>query len=239
MDKRTIPASEKEQRDIYRLLLQNSQNERFPFEISAFGFKIKVYRNVFSPKYFNGWKIFTKHFPFFKNEDILEIGCGTGITSLYLAKNGARSVVATDINSEAVENTRENARLNGLINIDIRHSDIFSNVKESERFDTIYWNMPFIRVPQKYQYESQLERSLFDPGYTLANTFLTHAKRYLKPRGRILIGTGDLGDIPALERIAQNHNYSMKLRAKEESSGINPVVFKLYELQDMLLNSQL
>ncbi len=229
----------KEQLDVYRLLLHNSQKEQFPYEISVFGLTVRVYRGVFSPKYFNGWKIFTKNFPFFENEDILEIGCGTGVTSLYLAKNGARSVVATDINFEAVENARENVRLNDLGNIDIRHSDIFSNVKEGERFDTIYWNMPFIRAPQEYRYESQLERSLFDPGYILAGTFLAHAKKHLKPCGRILIGTGDLGDIPALEGIAQNHNYSMKLRAKEESSGTNPVVFKLYELQDMLLNSQL
>src|ERR1700722_19105905 len=107
-----------------RKVLAVSQNEKFPYEIRFGGLRVLVEKNVFSPKYFNGWKIFTLHFPKVNGKEILEIGCGTGITSLYLAKQGAKRVVAADVSSYAVHNTLKNVGLNGLKNIEVRKSDI-------------------------------------------------------------------------------------------------------------------
>jgi len=46
-------------------------------------------------------------------EDLLEMGCGSGIISLHCAAAGAR-VTAVDLNPAAVECTIENARKNGM-----------------------------------------------------------------------------------------------------------------------------
>jgi methylase of polypeptide subunit release factors len=97
-----------------RVVLQQSQDEVFPYRIEAFGLPILVYKDVFSPKHFNGWEIFTRNFPDFKGKSILEIGCGTGITSVYLAAKGASKVFAMDINPEAVKNTQANIELKNL-----------------------------------------------------------------------------------------------------------------------------
>ncbi len=54
-------------------------------------------------------------------EDALDLGCGTGILAIAMAKRGARRVVATDIHSEALEATRRNALANDVADrIEIR-----------------------------------------------------------------------------------------------------------------------
>jgi len=45
---------------------------------------------------------------------VLDFGCGTGLLAILAAKMGARAVHALDIEREAVDNTRENARLNNV-----------------------------------------------------------------------------------------------------------------------------
>lgn len=212
-------------------VLEESQKEEFPYVIEEFGLEIVVHKGVFSPKYFHGWKVFTRNFPNVDGEEVLEVGCGHGATSIYLAKHGAEKVVAVDINPLAVQNTLKNVQRNNVQNLDVRFSDIYSTLEKNERFDTIYWNMPFIFMPENYEYTSMLERGLFDPGYKLIERFLREGKEYLKPNGRILIGTGNFGDIQGFQSIAKDFGYSITLVAKEDSTEINPVDFQLYELR--------
>lgn len=70
----------------------------------------------------------------------LEIGAGSGVVACALARAGAR-VTATDIDPEAVRNTRLNAALAGLT-VDVREGDLFAPVA-GERFDVVVANLPF------------------------------------------------------------------------------------------------
>ncbi len=210
-------------------VLAASQEMSFPYSFQEMGLDLIVHRDVFSPFHFNGWRIFTRNFPDVKGKDVLEIGSGHGATSIYLAKYGrANKIVAVDINPNAVENTIANSLANE-VRVDTRLSDIFSAIKEGERFDYIYWNMPFMRMPDDYQYRSILERGLFDPGFRLAKRFLSEGKDYLKSHGAILAGTGNFGDVEELLSLAEFYHYSPKLIAKEETTEINPVDFQLWE----------
>ena len=47
-------------------------------------------------------------------EEVLELGCGSGLLSIAAAKMGARRVVAVDLNNAALEATAANSRLNGV-----------------------------------------------------------------------------------------------------------------------------
>tara|TARA_Y100000031_G_scaffold156378_1_gene210668 strand:- start:1620 stop:2321 length:702 start_codon:yes stop_codon:yes gene_type:complete len=217
-------------------VLAISQQEKFPYTLQKFGLEIIVQEGVFSPKHFNGYEIFTRNFPAVQGEQVLEVGCGTGVTGLYIAKNGADRVVLVDINPNAVQNTRENAQRNGITNYDARESDVFSAIKEDERFDTIYWNMPFMPASDDYQFESMLERALFDPRYKLTERFLQEAPTYLKDKGRMLIGWGDsknheFGNPERLCQLAERYGFSIKLLVEEQSTEQNPVKFQLYELR--------
>ncbi|MDQ3564125.1 MAG: methyltransferase [Pseudomonadota bacterium] len=213
------------------MVLAESQNERFPYRIQAFGLEIEVHPNVFSPKHFHGWEVFTRHFPRVVGERVLEIGSGTGITAVYLAKRGAREVVAVDINPQAVENTRNNARLNRVTNLEARVSDVFFGIDEAEKFDAIYWNLPFIYMPPEYRYRNILERGLFDPGYMYTERFLAEASAHLAPGGRILVGLADFADLDRFMVLATKYRYRRRLVASEPSVEVNPVDFRLYELR--------
>ena len=50
---------------------------------------------------------------------VLDCGCGTGILSIVASKAGASEVVAYDIDEWSVENTRHNASLNQVTNIEV------------------------------------------------------------------------------------------------------------------------
>jgi release factor glutamine methyltransferase len=221
-----------EQNQDSRTVLTESQNETFPYQIEVFGIPILVFKDVFSPKHFNGWEIFTRNFPEFKNKSILEVGCGTGITSIFLATNGAREVLAVDINPQAVQNTLANIELNSLYNMRTRISDIFDHINSLERFDLIYWNMPFMPIEEDYNYQNVLERGLFDPGYELTNRFLTQAKDFLNPNGKVILGTGGqgFGEVEKTDELISLLGYNSKLITLEKSIEVSPVDFILYEL---------
>src|ERR1700735_4293135 len=65
----------------------------------------------------------------------LEIGCGCGIISLYMAANWTSKTVATDISPIAVEATIANAKLNN-VTVTAFESDLFEKIDEKD-FDLI------------------------------------------------------------------------------------------------------
>ncbi len=47
-------------------------------------------------------------------DDVIDVGCGSGILSIAALKLGARYVLAVDVDSEAINGTLENAKLNNI-----------------------------------------------------------------------------------------------------------------------------
>ena len=70
--------------------------------------------------------------------DVLDLGSGTGVLAILAVKLGAAKVVAVDIETEAVDNTLENAELNN-VKVDTRlgSTDVVSSLK----FDLILANI--------------------------------------------------------------------------------------------------
>ena len=63
---------------------------------------------------------------------VLEIGCGSGIISIHLAKRG-NTVTSVDINPKAVKATKFNANQN-QVNIEVLEGNMFEKVK-GRKFD--------------------------------------------------------------------------------------------------------
>ena len=57
--------------------------------------------------------------------NVLDNGCGTGVLGIFAKKLGAAHVLAVDIDDKSVQNTLENAALNG-VELDVRLGDISS-----------------------------------------------------------------------------------------------------------------
>lgn len=77
-----------------------------------------------------------------ENAHVLDVGCGygpMGLSAAYLATKG--HVTMVDVNERAVQLTKENAKLNGISNVTILESDLFSAVK-GKMFDVILTNPP-------------------------------------------------------------------------------------------------
>ena len=58
-------------------------------------------------------------------KNVLDHGTGTGVLAIFAKKQGARQVIAVDIDDKSVENAKENAALNN-VEIDIRLGDLSS-----------------------------------------------------------------------------------------------------------------
>ena len=91
--------------------------------------------------------IFLAHFPHMANKaKVLELGCGTGAISFYLAARGAAEVTGLDVNPRMVELFNKSAEANGIasrvraLEWDIK--DIKSFCK-TETFDLVVANPPY------------------------------------------------------------------------------------------------
>ena len=210
--------------------LARSQTEDFPYWIEYEGDRYVVLENVFSPKYFHGWKHFNQMLPDVRDKSVLEIGCGAGITTVCLSARGDRRVLAVDITPQAVENTIRNAELHGVTNIEVLESDIFSAIDPAERFDLIYWNFPFLPLPDGYELDSSLARGFFDPGYETLQRFLSDAPAFLASNGYVLLGWADFGDAEHLHTVATEHQFNVTLLGAKESESVKAPRFELYQL---------
>jgi release factor glutamine methyltransferase len=134
---------------------------------------------------------------------LLEIGCGTGMVAVSAALAGCERVVAADVNPSAVRNAAMNATRHGVSDrFDARHSDLFTQLDEHERFDTIFWSSNYVLAPPEYQYQNMHERAYVDPGYRTHRRFLEEAPRWLAPHGVVLLHFSTRGDLVSLLRIA-------------------------------------
>ena len=75
-----------------------------------------------------------------KGKTVLELGCGSGIISLFASSKGAK-VTATDINEIALNALGKASKRNNL-KVSIIYSDLFSNIQKSY-FDYIIINPPY------------------------------------------------------------------------------------------------
>jgi methylase of polypeptide subunit release factors len=78
-----------------------------------------------------------------KGDRVLDLGCGTGVSAVFAAAI-ASDVLAVDISPAALENARENCRLQGVQNVRFASSDMFSNVEG--KFNVIMANPPYIEA---------------------------------------------------------------------------------------------
>ncbi len=203
MNKKMHPQVEK--------MFVREDQEKFPYEIVAFNLTYTILPGVFSPKVrSNSLWYATKVLTLLRGDSFLEIGAGAGILAVEAANRGY-TVVATDIDSKAVENIKLNAKKHNTF-VDVRKGDVFDPINRNEKFDTIFWNHPWIYAEEQVDKRHQVS---FDYKYQSLKKFIREAKYYLKPQGQILLGTGNLARIDLILSWAKEEGYVVELMCKE------------------------
>jgi len=128
-------------------------------------------------------------------ENVLDIGTGSGCIACTVAKQTKAVVLGTDISSDALRVALDNVTSLGINNRAIfRKSDIFSKIREEERFGLIVSNPPYIPVGTELQEEvrHEPEIALFaeDNGLAVYKRIIQEAPRYLKKGGYLMFELG-------------------------------------------------
>lgn len=187
-----LPGSERRQRSDVDGMLADLRKENQPHEVVVGDLTLSVFPEVLSPRYSHSPDFLMSKWQIPCGASVLDIGCGSGILGLAALRNGAKSLLALDVNNSAVSNTRFNARRLGYSNqVEVRCSDAYSAVKPGERFDVIlfaapYWDRCAV---------DPLERSCYDEGYKFFQAAVAGAPTHLNENGVMYVLFSDQGDV--------------------------------------------
>lgn len=129
-----------------------------------------------------------------KINNMLEIGCGTGIVSITIDLESDIDVTGLDISPQAIKNTTINKnKFNS--NIKIIESDLFDKV--NDKFDIIYSNPPYIKTKEienlqveVREHEPRLALDGGEDGLVFYRKIVKESNNYLKENGFLVLEIG-------------------------------------------------
>ena len=127
---------------------------------------------------------------------VLDIGTGTGILAIMIAKlNPEQQVFASDISPEALEVAKENA-LNHQVNVEFIESNLFEHIPQ-QSFDLIVSNPPYISEDELdlmddsvKKFEPSLALFAEDNGLAIYKQLAKQIQSYVKETSMIIVEIG-------------------------------------------------
>ena len=162
-------------------------------EVRALGGRVYPHFGVFAPVR-SEYVDLVAAAPLGRVERAFDLGTGTGVLSLVLARRGVPRVVATDVDPRAVECARENverSRLGERIRIEQR--DLFPD----GRADLVVFNPPWIPARPR----TAVERAIFDPDSEVLLRFLRELPEHLSPGGEAWLVLSNLAELLGLRPV--------------------------------------
>ena len=161
----------------------------------------------------------------FKN--VLDVGTGSGCIACTIAKRTNATVLGVDISSDALRIALDNVTRLGINNRAVfRKSDLFSKIREEEKFDMIISNPPYIPVGTKLEPELSHEPSIAlfaeENGLRLYRKIVQEAPKFLKEDGWLIF---ELGIDEANFVRAFMNEYFTDVSTEKDLSGIERIIY--------------
>lgn len=195
-----------------------------PFDYKVAGIEIVVY-----PKVYPGGidsELTSIAIGDVSGKKVLDLCTGTGIVAIKAAQAGAKSVLAVDLNPNAVANAKANVERFELSNVEVREGSLFEPVG-NEKFDIIAINPPYTGKKPK----NKTEICFWDEENKTTKDFFAQYKKHLLPDGRAFLAWADFSSIELIEQLAKDNKVKLELvQSKSTPSGL--ATFLVYELLD-------
>ena len=160
-------------------------------------------------------------------ENALDIGTGSGCIACTIAKKTKATVLGVDISSDALRIALDNVTRLGINNRAVfRKSDLFSKVRDEEKFDMIISNPPYIPLgtilSDEVNYEPQIALFADENGLRFYREIVTHAPEYLKPNGYLLFELG-IGESEAVKQFMEKD--FTDITVEKDLAGIDRIIY--------------
>lgn len=156
-----------------------------------------------------------------KEQQVLELGCGTGLISVYAALKGAK-VLASDINQSALTNARLNAN-NNHIKINTVFSDLFQDIS-SQVFDYIIINPPYYPKHPK----NEIEKAWYcGEDFEYFHDLFTTIHPYFNEHSKVIMILSEDCDVQQIQEIAKVNRIVFQLLEKKKKWGEENYLFQL------------
>lgn len=160
----------------------------------------------------------------------LDVGTGSGCIACMIAKYTNCQIIGLDISTDALNTALDNAsRLNLFNKAIFRKSDIFSNVRDGEKFDIIISNPPYIPIKEKANIQKEVT---FDPetalyakdkdGVEFYKKITEEAPRILNPNGYLAFELG-INQANIVSNIMHQNNFTV-IEIGKDLAGIERVI---------------
>ncbi len=185
--------------------------------------KATVLPNVFFPHFTISTKLLLQFLETkeLNNKSLLELGCGTGIISVFSALKGAQ-VTATDINPAAIENVGLNAKANKA-EVSSILSDLFT-VIPLQQFDYIIINPPYYPKDP----ENKAEEAWFcGVNFEYFEKLFSTIEPYFNSESGVFIILSEDCKFEEINAIAQKNNLKLKTVLRKSKWGEMNFIFQL------------
>lgn len=190
---------------------REAQSSRTSQHIQIGNMSIWVNEKVFSPDptTTHSVQMLLDTMPDMTGKRVLDIGTGTGVLAIKAAFNGAKEVVATEVDDDAIENARRNVAFFELDNcIQIKRQDRF---EELGKFDAILMNIIFANRPKT---ASAWEQEKFN-SLDLHRRLLKSLPDILESNGICTLGFASFGDIGGLAKLLTQYSYTYSIQSQK------------------------
>lgn len=172
----------------------------------------------------------TKAIEFVEKDDmknVLDIGTGSGCIACTIAHKTGATVLGVDISSDALRVALDNVTRLGINNRAVfRKSDLFSKVREEEKFDMIISNPPYIPIgtilSDEVNYEPRIALFADENGLRFYREIVEQAPSFLNRQGKLLFELG-IGEASAVKVFMEKAFTDIHI--EKDLAGIDRIIY--------------